>query len=243
MPALARIVACLLLVWASATTCLADPFAVPATPLLYGQVVASAGGTGKTFGGREIAGVMSWHGAGWLERPQRQSEERPDLLMQALSPKAGIVVADIGAGSGYYSRLFAKQIGPSGQVFAVEVQPEMLDILKKQTAGTGIKNIKPVLATETDCRLPPNSVDLALMVDVYHELLYPVELMQSLARAMKPGGQIAIVEYRAEDPAVPIRALHKMSETQIRKEAALHGLVWVKTLSNLPWQHVVILRK
>jgi len=154
-----------------------------------------------------------------------------------------MAVADIGAGSGYYSRLFARQIGASGRVFAVDVQPEMLDILKKQSAGLGIKNITPVLASETDCRLPPDSVDLALLVDVYHELLYPVEFMQSLAKAMKPGGQIAIVEYRAEDPAVPIHTLHKMREVQIRKEAALHGLVWVKTDSSLPWQHVVILRK
>lgn len=209
----------------------------------YERVTASNGGSGKLFAGREIAAVMSWHGAGWLERTERKTEERPDLLLNALSIKPGLTIADIGAGSGYYTRQLAARTGASGKVFAVEIQHEMLDILKKQNQALGIKNIVPVLATEQHVQLPEGSVDLALLVDVYHELQFPVEAMSSLVRAIKPGGQIVLVEFRAEDPNVPILPLHKMTEAQIKKEAALLGLRWVRTISTLPWQHVVILSK
>ncbi len=209
----------------------------------YGRVTASSGGSGKVFAGREIAAVMSWHGAGWLERTERKTEERPDLLLDALRLKPGMMIADIGAGSGYYTRQLAAITGSAGKVFAVEVQPEMLEILKKQNRALGIKNIVPVLATEQHVQLKADSIDLALLVDVYHELQYPVEVMHSLAKALKPGGQIALVEFRAEDANVPILPLHKMTEAQIKKEAALLGLTWVRTIATLPWQHVVILSK
>jgi len=216
----------------------------PAQPEnIYGSVKASQGGTGKTFAGREIASVMSWRGAGWLERPERQAEERPDLLLNALDLKPGMVVADVGTGSGYYARRLAAGVGPKGKVYAVDTQADMLALLKKQQTSEGQGTIVPVLASETALGLPEQSLDLAILVDVYHELLYPVEVMASLAASMKPGGQIVLIEYRAEDPAVPIKTLHKMSEAQIKKEAALLGLVWVKTIAVLPWQHLVILKK
>ena len=212
-------------------------------PLTYGKVTASAGGTGKTFAGREIAQVMSWHGAAWLERPERTTEERPDLLLPLLPLKPGMVVADMGAGSGYYSRRIAPRLAPGGKVIAVDVQPEMITLLKKQIAEARILNIDTLLATETDCRLAPESIDLALFVDVYHELLYPIETMHCVRRALKAGGQIALVEFRAEDTSVPIKSQHKMSEAQIKKEAALLGLQWIRTVSSLPWQHLVLLKK
>lgn len=209
----------------------------------YGRVMASSGGSGKVFAGREIAAVMSWHGASWLERSERKMEERPDILLNALNLKPGMTIADIGAGSGYYTRQLAARMGSAGKVFAVDVQPEMLEILKKQNQVLGIKNVVSVLATEQYVQLPEGSVDLALLVDVYHELQYPVEVMTSLAKAIKPGGQIALIEFRAEDANVPILPLHKMSEAQIKKEAALLGLTWVRTIATMPWQHVVILSK
>lgn len=212
-------------------------------PLAYGKVAASAGGTGKTFAGREIAQVMSWHGAAWLERAERSTEERPDLLLPLLPLRPGMVVADMGAGSGYYSRRIAPRLAPGGKVIAVDVQPEMITLLKKQIAGTRSPNIETLLATETDCRLAPESVDLAIFVDVYHELLYPIETMHCVKRALKAGGQIALVEFRAEDANVPIKSQHKMSEAQIKKEASLLGLQWLRTVSALPWQHLVFLKK
>jgi len=213
------------------------------SPLAYGKVATSAGGTGKTFAGREIAQVMSWHGAAWLERAERNTEERPDLLLPLLPIRPGMVVADVGAGSGYYSRRIAPRLAPGGRVIAVDVQPEMITLLKKQIAEAKIPNIDTLLATETDCKLPAESIDLALFVDVYHELLYPIETMGCIRRALKSGGQIALVEFRAEDASVPIKPQHKMSEAQIKKEAALLGLQWVTTISSLPWQHLVLLKK
>lgn len=218
-------------------------FAEPVSTLAYGKTESGNGSSGKTFAGREIASVMSWHGAGWLERAERKTEERPDLLLEALDPKPGMIIADIGSGSGYYARLLAKRVGAGGKIYAVDVQPQMLDILNKQIKAAGIKNITPVLSTERNVNLAEDSIDLAILVDVYHELQFPIEVMASLIKALKPGGQIALVEFRAEDPNVPINPHHKMSQAQIKKEAALLGLTWTKTISSLPWQHVVILRK
>jgi ubiquinone/menaquinone biosynthesis C-methylase UbiE len=214
-----------------------------APPGLYGKVPASADGIGKTYMGREIAGVMGWQGAAWLEREEREKEERTDLLLKELALQPGMVLADIGAGTGYLSRRMAKALGTSTPVYAVDVQPEMLRLLKELARGPGLGNIRPVLGAVDDVNLRAESVDLAIMVDVYHELEYPFEVVQSIIRALKPGGRLVFVEYRAEDDKVPIKPLHKMSEAQVHKEAAVHPLVWERTAGSLPWQHVIFFRK
>mgnify|MGYP003434223502 FL=1 len=152
-------------------------------------------------------------------------------------------VSDFGAGTGYLSRRMAPAVMPGGKVLAVDVQPEMVSFLQGMVTKTGLAQIEPLLGAERDVKLPPSSVDLAIMVDVYHELAFPFEVMSSIVRALKPGGQLVFVEYRAEDPKVPIKALHKMSEAQIKREAAVHALVWERTVGTLPWQHCVAFRK
>ena len=209
----------------------------------YSSAPASAGGIGKRYMGREIAGVMGWQGAAWLEREEREREERTDLLMTALALKPGMVVADIGAGTGYLSRRMAAAVAPGGRVLAVDVQPEMIRMLQDLARTSGLRNIEPRLGTETDVKLRAASVDLAIMVDVYHELAFPYEVLASIVRALKPGGQLVFVEYRAEDAQVPIKALHKMSEAQVRREAAVQPLVWERTVGSLPWQHLIVFRK
>lgn len=208
---------------------------------LYQQFPPTAEGTGKVYMGREIAHVMGYQGAAWLERENREKEERTDILIQSLNLKPGMTVADIGAGTGYFSRKMAMRVGNTGTVYAVDVQPEMVGKLK--FAAKSHANIKPVLSAETYVMLPANSLDLAIMVDVYHELAYPYEVMQSVLRALKPNGRLVLVEYRAEDDRVPIKASHKMSEAQIKREMAALSLTWQNTLSHLPWQHVVIFTK
>lgn len=208
----------------------------------YKQISRSPDGIGKSYMGREIASVMGWQAAPWLERSEREKEERTDLLISSLKLKPGMVVADIGAGSGYLSRRMAKSIAPNGKVVAVDVQPEMITILKVKAREAGITNIDALLGTEQDVRLTPESIDMAIMVDVYHELAFPHEVLASLVRALKPRGQLVFVEYKAEDLNVPIKTLHKMSEEQIKLEAARHPLIWEKTVSTLPWQHVVVFR-
>jgi ubiquinone/menaquinone biosynthesis C-methylase UbiE len=185
---------------------------------------------------------MGWQGAAWLEREEREREERTDILVTALGLKPGLVVADIGAGTGYLSRRMAPSVMPGGRVLAVDVQPEMVGMLRTLVHQTGLTQIKPSLGTETDVKLPAASVDLAIMVDVYHELAFPQEVLASIVRALKPGGRLVFVEYRAEDPNVPIKLLHKMSEAQIKREAAAQGLLWDHTVETLPWQHLVIFR-
>ena len=210
----------------------------------YSRATApSRDGIGKTYLGREIAGVMGWQGASWLERDEREQEERGDLLLRELGLKQGMAVADIGAGTGYYARRMAPLVGSSGVVYATDVQPEMMKMLEDGAKKAGLANIKPVLGGLQNVNLPDASIDLAIMVDVYHELEFPFEVIDSLVRALKPGGRIAYVEYRLEDSRVPIKTLHKMSEAQVRKEAAAHALVWERTAATLPWQHVVIFRK
>ena len=209
----------------------------------YRSVPANADGIGKTYMGRQIAHVMGWQGAAWLEREEREREERSDVLMRILAFKAGTVVADVGAGTGYYSRRIADSIGPTGKVYAVDVQPEMVKLLQSVSNQRAYGHIVPVLGSVDDVKLPAGSVDVAIMVDVYHELAFPYEVLASVVRAVKPGGQVVFVEYRAEDPRVPIKPLHKMSEAQIRREVELHPLVWERTANELPWQHVVIFKR
>jgi len=228
-----------LLLWALATVATVAMAADPA----YRRTPASADGIGKVYMGREISQVMGWQGAAWLEREEREREERTDLLLAELALKPGMDVADVGAGTGYITRRMAERIGPQGTAYAVDVQPEMLRLLEAASRRAGLKNIKPVLAKVDDAQLPAASVDLAIMVDVYHELEFPQEVLASVVRALRPGGRVVFVEYRAEDPKVPIKALHKMSEAQVKREAAAHPLTWERTAGGLPWQHVVIFRK
>ena len=209
----------------------------------YSALPASADGIGKRYMGREISAVMGWQGAAWLEREEREREERTDLLLAALALKPGMVVADIGAGTGYLSRRMAPAVMPLGKVLAVDVQPEMVALLQASVQRSGLTQIEARLGAVDDVKLPAASVDLAVMVDVYHELAYPFEVMASLMKAIKPGGLVVFVEYKAEDPRVPIKPLHKMSEAQIKREAAVFALQWVRTVSTLPWQHVVVFRK
>ncbi len=204
---------------------------------------ASADGIGKRYMGREIAGVMGWQGAAWLEREEREREERTDMLVKALELKPGMVVADIGAGTGYLSRRMAGAVAPGGKVLAVDVQPQMVSMLQRLARQPGLNHIEPSLGAEDDVKLAAGSVDLAIMVDVYHELAYPYEVLDSIVRALKPGAQVVFVEYRAEDPRVPIKALHKMSEAQVRREAEVLPLTWERTVNSLPWQHMVVFRK
>jgi ubiquinone/menaquinone biosynthesis C-methylase UbiE len=209
----------------------------------YSYVPPTPDGIGKVYMGREISHVMGFHGAQWLERTERMDEERPDLVLNALDLKPGMAVADIGAGTGYYSWRMAQRVGAGGTVYAVDIQPEMIKLLELQMSRRGAGNVKAVLGTLTDPGLPPAGIDLALMVDVYHELEYPYEMLAAVVRALKPGGRLAFVEFRAGDTGVPIKPLHTMTEAQVRKEAALHALEWVKTARDLPWQNAIVFRK
>jgi 2-polyprenyl-3-methyl-5-hydroxy-6-metoxy-1,4-benzoquinol methylase len=201
-------------------------------------------GIGKFYMGREIAHVMGHQAIDWLERPQREEEERLTLLMEALKLKPGMQVADIGAGSGVISVMIANRIG-DGNVFAVDIQKEMLDALEAKCRMQMVKNVEPVLGTTQSPRLAAGSIDLAVMVDVYHEFDFPYEMLKEIVASLKPGGRVAFVEYRKEDPTVPIKLVHKMTEAQIRKEAGLpeFGLTWTETVATLPRQHVVIFTK
>jgi len=224
----------------AAGSVLAQPAAVAER---YSLFPASADGIGKRYMGREISAVMGWQGAAWLEREDREREERTDLLLPMLEIKSGMAVADVGAGSGYFARRLAARVGLGGAVYAVDVQPEMVHMLEALARQPGLGQIKPVQGSATSVKLAAASIDLALMVDVYHELGFPHEVLTSIVQALKPGGRVVFVEYRAEDVSVPIKPLHKMSEAQIKTEAARHPLTWERTLGGLPWQHVVVFRK
>jgi SAM-dependent methyltransferase len=209
----------------------------------YERIAASPDGIGRRYMGREIAHVMGWQGAAWLEREEREREERTDLLLPELHLEPGMTVADIGAGTGYIARRMARLVGPTGRIDAVDVQPEMIRMLRALAAKEKLPQIRPVLGGVDDVRLRPRSVDVAIMVDVYHELERPYEVLASVVRALKPGGRVVFVEYRAEDPAVPIKPLHKMSVEQVKLEAAVHALEFERVAETLPWQHVIVFRK
>ncbi len=200
-------------------------------------------GIGKFYLGREIAQVMGHEGADWLDRPERNAEEHTEELVAALRVRPGEVVADIGAGTGYFSQRLATKVGPAGKVLAVDIQPEMLNQLTNRMSALGISNVVPVLGTTMDPRLPAGQVDMALLVDVYHEFEFPHEMVEGICRSLKPGGQIVFAEFRGEDPAVPIKPLHKMTEAQVRKEMAGHPLRWVRTDRQLPRQHLIFFQK
>lgn len=197
-------------------------------------------GIGKFYMGREIAHVMSHAGASWLERPEREQEENPARLLELLNIRPGDVVADIGAGSGYHAIRMSRLVGAKGKILAVDIQPEMLDLIRQRMKKDGIDNIEPILGEVADPKLKANSVDLILMVDVYHELEFPYEMTAKLVDALKPGGRLVLVEFRLEDERVPIKRVHKMSERQVLKEMAeFKELRHAGTSDKLPWQHVI----
>jgi ubiquinone/menaquinone biosynthesis C-methylase UbiE len=209
----------------------------------YEFVPKSFDGIGKAYMGREIAQVMSYQGAPWLERPNREQQERTDILVNLLNIKSTDYIADIGAGSGYFSFRMAK-LAPKGYVFAVDVQEEMLALIKDKIATGEGDNVIPVHGSTASPKLKESTIDLMLLVDVYHEFSMPREMGLAMLKALKPGGRLALVEYRAEDPTVPIKELHKMTEAQARLEMDAVGFEWVSTDSmSLPWQHLMIFKK
>lgn len=204
--------------------------------------VHSRDGIGKVYMGREIAQVMGHLAAGWLERPTREAEEQPTKLIKALNLQPNDVVADIGAGTGFFSFRIAPLL-TSGKVLAVDIQPEMLNIVDSLKKEKHITNVESILGSVSNPNLPPDSVDLALMVDAYHEFSYPKEMIQGIVRSLKPGGRVVLVEYRGENPFVMIKPLHKMTQKQARKEMQAAGLVWHETNNVLPQQHIMIFQK
>ena len=208
----------------------------------YNIKTGDPNGINKWYMGRQIAQVMSHYGIDWLEREEREMEENTSLLLKNLSVKPGMVIADIGAGSGYHSALLSKMVG-SGKVFAVDVEPEMIAYLNERIKQEKLSHIVPVLSTEQKLYLPENTIDMMLLVDVYHEFSYPYEMALSMLAALKPGGKLVLVEFRSEDPTVPIKTIHKMSEVQAIKEFKAAGFIFDKNIDNLPWQHCMVFTK
>ncbi|MCT7952669.1 class I SAM-dependent methyltransferase [Ancylothrix sp. C2] len=206
------------------------------------RTLHSPDGIGKFYMGREIAQVMGHLGASWLERPSREWEEQPALLVESLGLKPADVVADIGAGTGYISLMMAQKV-PQGKVLAVDVQPEMIEMLENFKKRYNFENVETILGTESNPNLPENSVDLAIMVDAYHEFAYPREMMEGIVRGLKARGRVVLVEYRGENPFIAIKALHKMTQKQVKKEMAAVGLVWKETIGVLPQQHILVFEK
>lgn len=193
--------------------------------------------------GRKYAQVMGVGGADWLVRPEREAEENPDLAVSLLGLRPGMAVADIGTGVGYYSLKVAAKVGPQGKVYATDLQPEMLRLLRKRLEKEKVMNVEPVLGTVTDCNLAEGSIDMAIMVDVYHEFSEPRKMLACIRRALKPDGRLVLLEYRKEDPTVPIREEHKMSVAVVKQELTADGYLLDKLVSDLPWQHVFFFKK
>lgn len=226
-----------------ASVCCFAQTAPPPSPLYEERAGGDPNGIQKWFMGRQIARVMGHLAADWLERPEREQEEKTESMADALKFREGEVVADIGCGSGYIARKIAKRVGEKGIIYGVDIQPEMLRVLEKRMAMFRITNVKPVLGEITDPKLPPESCDTMIMVDVYHEFDHPYEMIAAMVKALKPGGRIVFVEFRGEDPNVPIKTVHKMTEEQVKKEMSVHPLVHDETIGILPWQHIIVFRK
>lgn len=234
----------LVLLAVTVSACSSMPLAnfSPHSEIYQTRSLHSPDGIGKFYMGREIAQVMGHQGAAWLERFSRAMEEEPDRLVAALDLAADAVVADIGAGTGYFSFRISSQI-PQGKVLAVDIQPEMLDIIEFLKQENQINNVETILGSETDPHLPANSIDLVLMVDAYHEFAFPKEMMQGITRSLKSDGKVVLVEYRGENPFISIKALHKMTQRQVKREMQAVGLSWQGTQEFLPQQHVLIFKK
>jgi ubiquinone/menaquinone biosynthesis C-methylase UbiE len=193
----------------------------------------------KDYLGREIAQTMHYAGAPWLIRDSRQREEDCERMLKNLGVKEGMTVCDMGCGNGFYALQLATMVGPKGRVLAVDIQPEMLKLLVERMEEQGIENITPILGSVHDPRLPAGTVDLMLCVDVYHEFSHPVQMLHAMRESLKRDGRVALLEFRAEDPEVPIKPLHKMSKAQINKEFPANGFKLVKEYDELPWQHMM----
>jgi ubiquinone/menaquinone biosynthesis C-methylase UbiE len=209
---------------------------------VYEQTKPSRDGIGKVYMGREISQVMGHRGAAWLERSSRAREELPDILVSQLGLARDAVVADIGAGTGYFTFRLSRVV-PDGQVLAVDIQPEMLAILRARSADLGIENVTPVQGYVDDPELPESGVDAVLMVDAYHEFSHPREMMLGIYTGLRSGGRVFLIEYRGEDKALPIKPLHKMTQAQAQREMSAVGLVWEETIDVLPTQHLMVFRK
>ncbi|MEL6616141.1 MAG: class I SAM-dependent methyltransferase [Bacteroidota bacterium] len=225
----------------TATPAFPSPDPVP-DGVFYEEGDASRDGTGKFYMGREIAKVMDHRGAAWLERPDRARQERPDLLVDALDLAPDAVVADLGAGTGYFTFRLAPLV-PTGTVIAVDIQREMLQIVEGRAEVEGAINVETVMGTVTDPGLDPASVDLTLLVDTYHEFSHPREMLTAIRRATRPGGQLVLVEYRGEDPSIPIKRLHTMTEAQAVREVEANGWRFVENRDVLPQQHLLVFEK
>jgi predicted methyltransferase len=193
-----------------------------------------------TYMGRTLASPMSYQGADWLERADRETTEQPEHVLDVLGVKEGMTVADVGAGSGYFTVRIAKRIGPRGRVLATDLQPEMLDLLRTKVKAANLTNVVPVLTTESDAKLPRKELDLVLMVDVYHELPKPAATLAQVRAALRPEGRLALVEYRAEDPDVPIKPEHKTTLVQVRRELEANGFVFRTSDESLPQQRIIV---
>ncbi len=240
----ARLAACLLCLHGAfaAEASERDAPAIDAGDATYQTGPASRDGIGKYFMGREISHVMGHRGAGWLERPEREREERTDLLIEALPVRSDSIVADVGAGTGYFSFPIAARV-PEGKVLAVDIQQEMLDIIEARKRDGAPANVETVRGTEMNPRLPEAAVDLILIVDAYHEFSHPLEMGEAMASALKPGGLLVLIEYRGEDHSVPIKRLHKMTQAQAKREMASFGLQFVRNEDFLPQQHFMVFRR
>lgn len=214
----------------------------PATESTTDQAEAASGEeippSPVDYMGRRIARTMHYEGAPWLTRESREREEECSKLLEALKIKPGQTVCDLGCGNGFYTLRLAKQVGPKGKVWAVDIQPEMIDMLKERAESRGVTNLEPILGSVVSPKLPAEKMDLVLIVDVYHEFSHPEQMLKEIRESLAPKGRVALVEYRAEDPAVPIFPLHKMSQQQVMKELPANGFKLVGQYDELPWQHV-----
>ena len=208
----------------------------------YTYKSATRNGIGKYYMGREIAHVMGFQGMEWLERPEREKEENTSVLLKNMDVQSDDNIADIGAGSGYHVFKIAEMVN-SGKIYAVDIQPEMLEAMRRKKVTAAIQNIELKQGTEKSVNLPENSIDKILMVDVYHEFSFPVEMLTSMRNALKQDGKIYLIEYRGEDPNIPIKTIHKMTETQSVKELEANGFKLQENIDNLPWQHCMVFVK
>jgi predicted methyltransferase len=213
-----------------------------AAPKAAPKAAAAKPGTHPVTG-RQIAGVMGMGGANWLVRPEREEEEHPEQALDEMRIRPGMKIADIGAGVGYMSLRMAKRVGPTGRIYAVDIQPGMLELLRQRAAAENITNVEPILGETADPKLPPGQMDIVLMVDVYHELAQPQLMLRKIHEALKPDGRLILLEYRAEDPNVAIIAEHKMTVDQVRREIEAEGFQMQPPVETLPVQHLLILTK